>query len=301
MSRNTSELAADLIHAAMQALIEADGSLQGRQVVLRAKEIAKPIGDECTIYQSSGFPKWKAVLHLQSIGLVKAGWIQKRKGVWHLTPEGEKAATWNAPELWKKMNELYKQWKAQQPTDEPDDPITPPGNGDKTGDGNGTTSAITTEEVESLATQGIEKAIRRLTPYEFQDIVAALFRGMGYYTPFVAPKGKDGGVDVIAYKDPLGTEAPAILCQVKHRPDTAAGIADVQRLMGALQIGKNVGLFVTSGRFSSDAVHAARTSHVHIELVDMSRFIELWIEYYGKLDEDDRALLRLRTIHVVSA
>ena len=26
----------------------------------------------------------------------------------------------------------------------------------------------------------------------------------GYYTPFVAPKGKDGGIDLIAYQDPLG-------------------------------------------------------------------------------------------------
>lgn len=147
--------------------------------------------------------------------------------------------------------------------------------------------------------QGIENTLRALNPYEFQDLVAALLRGMGYFTPFVAPRGKDGGVDVIAYKDPLGAEAPAILCQVKHQPDTVAGIADVQRLIGALQVGKNVGLFVTSGRFSTDARHAARNSHIHLELVDRSRLIELWIEYYGKIDEEDRALLRLRVIHVV--
>lgn len=286
----------------MQALVEAEGSLPSREVIKRAKEIANPTGEECLIY-NSGLPKWKAVLHLQSIGLVKAGWVQKRKGVWHLTPEGELAAKWPAETLWRTMNERYKKWKAQQPDKEPDDEVsgvTPVGHETTGDDASGSHQTISTEEVESLATQAIEKAIRALTPYEFQDLVAALFRGMGYYTPFVAPKGKDGGVDVIAYKDPLGTEAPAILCQVKHRPDAAAGIADVQRLMGALQVGKNVGLFVTSGRFSSDAVHAARTSHVHIELVDMSRFIELWIEHYDSLDEDDRALLRLRTIHVLS-
>jgi predicted Mrr-cat superfamily restriction endonuclease len=46
--------------------------------------------------------------------------------------------------------------------------------------------------------------------YEFQDLAAALLRGMGYYTPFVAPTGKDGGVDIIAYRDPLGTVSPRI-------------------------------------------------------------------------------------------
>jgi restriction system protein len=300
MSRNTSELAADLLHAALRVLVKAGGSLPSREVIQQAKEVANPTGDECSIYPSSGSPKWKAVMQFQSVGLVKAGWVQKRKGVWHITTEGEAAAAMSPSEMWAKMNELYKEWKAQQPAKEPDDEVTPVGTETTTEGGNGSHQGISTEEVESLATQGIEKAIRALTPYEFQDLVAALFRGMGYYTPFVAPKGKDGGVDVIAYKDPLGTEAPAILCQVKHRPDAAAGIADVQRLMGALQVGKNVGLFVTSGRFSSDAVHAARTSHVHIELVDMSRFIELWIEHYDSLDEDDRALLRLRTIHVLS-
>jgi restriction system protein len=70
--------------------------------------------------------------------------------------------------------------------------------------------------------------------------------------------------------------------------------------MGALQHGKNVGLFVTSGTFSNDARQTARTSHVHIELVDMTRFIELWIEHYEAMSEDDRSLLRLRTIHVLA-
>lgn len=299
MSRNTAELAADFLHASLQALSEAGGSLPSRNVIQRAEEIAKPVGDECFIY-NSGLPKWKAILYFQSIGLVKADWIKKRKGVWHLTPEGEKVTKLNPQQLLANMNELYKKWKAQQVANNSSDD-TAAQLGDV--DSNHVEvphENITTEEVESLAMQGIEKAIRALTPYEFQDLVAALLRGMGYYTPFVAPKGKDGGVDVIAYKDPLGTAAPAILCQVKHRPDTAAGIADVQRLMGALQVGKNVGLFVTSGRYSTDAVQAARTAHVHIELVDMSRFIELWIDHYDRLDEEDRALLRLRTIHVLS-
>lgn len=296
MSRNTSELATVLLHASLQVLIKAGGSLPSQTVIERAKEIANPVGNECVVYQSSGFPKWKTVLHFHSIGLVKAGWIQKRKGVWHLTAEGEKASKLTPSELWKEMHKRYKEWKAQQPTQPPEDEVMPGPLADE-GD---LSKTLSTEEVESLANQGIEGAIRALTPYEFQDLVAALLRGMGYHTPFVAPKGKDGGVDVIAYKDPLGTEAPAILCQVKHRPAAAIGIADVQRLIGALQFGKNIGLFVTSGHFSNDAQTSARTAHVHVELIDMARFIELWIEHYPSLDEEDRTLLRLRTIHVLS-
>ena len=228
--------------------------------------------------------------------MVKAGFVQKRKGVWHLTEEGEEASKWDAPKLREVINARYKAWKEKQVAEEGD---TDDGETDGTTEEEALRS-ITTEQVESLANHGIEQAIRKLNPYEFQDLVAALLRGMGYHTPFVAPRGKDGGVDVIAYKDPLGTEAPAVLCQVKHRPDSAAGIADVQRLIGALQVGKNVGLFVTSGRYSNDALHAARTSHIHIELVDISRFVELWIEHYDSMDEEDRALLRLRPVYVLS-
>lgn len=297
MNRTNAELATDLLHASLRVLSENGGSLPSRDVIERAGLIAKPSGDECQIYDSGNI-RWKAVLHLQSIGLVKAGFIQKRKGNWYLTAEGEDALKLTPKQLWQTMHKLYQEWKASQP-DKPADPdgLIPAiiGKGDPK-----KLPKIITEEVEALATKGIEEAIRAMGPYDFQDLVAALLRGMGYYTPYVSPKGKDGGIDVIAYRDPLGTQAPAIFCQVKHRPDSPAGIADVQRLMGALQLGKNVGLFITSGTFSNDARLAARTSHVHIELVDMTRFIELWIEHYGEMAEDDRALLRLRTIHVLA-
>ena len=295
MSRTNTELGIELIHAALRVLSENGGSLASRDAIEKSGLVVKPNAEECQIYESTGNIRWKAILHLQSIGLVKAGFIQKRKGNWYLTEEGESALKMNQKELWQTMHKRYQEWKSGQPakTDAPDILIDSKVEPSKT-------TPFSTEEVEALATQGIEAAIRALGPYDFQDLVAALLRGMGYHTPFVSPKGKDGGIDVIAYRDPLGTQAPAILCQVKHRPDSPAGIADVQRLMGALQHGKNVGLFITSGTFSNDARQAARTSHVHIELVDMTRFIELWIEHYDAMSEDDRALLRLRTIHVLA-
>src|SRR5205814_9426780 len=51
-----------------------------------------------------------------------------------------------------------------------------------------TTTAF--ESAESMARSEVEDYINALGPYEFQDLVAALLRGMGYYTPFVAPAEK---------------------------------------------------------------------------------------------------------------
>lgn len=56
----------------------------------KAGAIIKPAGDECRIYET-GSVRWKSLLHLQSIGLLKAVFIQKRKDNWYLTEEGEQA------------------------------------------------------------------------------------------------------------------------------------------------------------------------------------------------------------------
>ena len=126
--------------------------------------------------------------------------------------------------------------------------------------------------------------------------MAALLRGMGYYTPFVAPQGKDGGIDVLAYRDPLGTVSPRIKVQVKHRESTAT-VQEVRQLMGLLQKDGDVGMFVSSGGYTPDSKTTARGSHVHVELIDLDRFISLWQEFYPKLSDEDKGLLSLVPIY----
>jgi len=156
--------------------------------------------------------------------------------------------------------------------------------------------AATIHEIEQQAIDGLKHQINLLNAYEFQDLVAALLRGMGYYTPFVAPQGKDGGIDVIAYRDPLGTISPRIKVQIKHR-ESSAGAPEVRQLMGLLQKDGDVGMFVSSGGFSSDAKVTARSSHVHVELVDLDRYIALWKEFYPKMSDEDKSLLPLVPIY----
>jgi restriction system protein len=146
------------------------------------------------------------------------------------------------------------------------------------------------------ALEGMSNFIIAKNPYEFQDLVAALLRGMGYYTPFIAPKGKDGGVDIIAYKDPLGTTIPRIQVQIKHR-DIPTSVKEIRELMGLLQKDGDVGIFVSTGGFSSDARNTARTASVHIELIDKNRFIDLWQNFYNKLSDEDKNLFPLKPIY----
>jgi restriction system protein len=188
--------------------------------------------------------------------------------------------------LFKAATEAYRKWReANQPSEETED------QGVREEGQQGQEATI--HEIEQLAIEGLKKQIGVKNPYEFQELVAALLRGMGYYTPFVAPKGKDGGIDVIAYRDPLGTVSPRVKVQIKHRPDTPASVHEVRQLMGLLQKDGDVGMFVSSGAFSPDAKATARGSHVHVELVDLDRFITLWQEFYSKLTDEDKSLLPL--------
>ena len=154
---------------------------------------------------------------------------------------------------------------------------------------------IELETLEERAANGIREYLKSKNPYEFQDLVASLLKAMGYYIQSVAPRGKDGGIDIVAYTDPLGAKTPRIKVQVKHKPDTATGAADVRALLGILKAG-DIALFVTSGTYSTDAKHAASSGDKFIRLIDGDEFIDMWQEYYDKMSDDDKNMLPLKRI-----
>lgn len=282
------ELAGKVIYAALQILKERGGEAPGRDVL---EEVGRrvPLDDWAkATYEKSGYVRWQSILHFFSIDCIKAGYLVKKKGVWYLTPEGENALQLGEVGLLNAATAAYRKWKEEnQPLEPKEDEVSEEGQ---------QSQEATIHEIEQLAIEGLKKQVDQKNPYEFQELAAALLRGMGYYTPFVAPQGKDGGVDIIAYRDPLGTVSPRIKVQIKHR-GSPASVQEVRQLMGLLQKDGDVGIFVSSGGFTSDTKTTARSSHVHVELIDMDRFISLWQEFYNKLTDEDKSLLPLMPIY----
>lgn len=242
---------------------------------------------EAQVYGRTGYIRWQSIFHFYSLDCVKAGYLLKNNGIWSLTPEGEKAMKGGPEQLIQRANEAYKAWAkenrrpAKEEPEEEEEVIT---------------SEVNIELVESNARAGIVDFLKRKNPYEFQYIVAALLRSMGYHTPFIAERGPDGGMDIIAYLDPLGFKPPRVVVQVKHKPEATIPPGEIQSLIGALNKASDVGLFVTSGHFSKLARNVARTSSTHCELIDGSRFIELWTEHYERMPDEDKALLPLHAV-----
>lgn len=91
-----------------------------------------------------------------------------------------------AKELLDEAVRRYRAWKAERPTDpasiKPAElPVV-----DKEEAVIATERAFVLETAESEARGEIEDFVTALGPYEFQELVAALLRGMGYSTPHIA-------------------------------------------------------------------------------------------------------------------
>jgi restriction system protein len=246
-------------------------------------------------YYQAGARRFEKILRFATIDCVKAEWLVKAKGKWTVTAAGREAYHKFAdPEaFYKRAVALYQEWKATQP-DSPPEGVEEAE--DRT---SGKSASITFEEAEELAWSEIKLYLAEMKPYDFQELVASLLRAMGYYVGWVAAPGKDGGLDIIAGTDPLGTRPPRVKVQVKRQAQSVnvEGLRSFMALLGD----DDVGLFVAAGGFTKDAEDAARTQEKRkVTLIDLERLFDLWVEYYARLADDGRRRLPLRPIYFLA-
>jgi len=284
----TKACATKTLYAVMKEMSRRGGSMPAKELYPFVNENVELTDWEKEPAGKMKYIRWTNSFQFYSIDYQKAGFIVKKNGNWYLTPEGEAILKKTPEEVMNIANDAYHEWRRLNPKDEiPEEEPT-----DETAEKDNSRNL---DLLESDAREGIRQFIVSKSPYEFQDMVAALLRAMKYYTPFIAPKGKDGGIDIIAYLDPLGAQTPRIKVQVKHKPETAIGASDIRALLGVLRAG-DIALFVTSGTFSSDARNTSTSSREFIRLIDGDEFIDMWQEYYDKMSDEDKNMLPLKRI-----
>lgn len=281
--------AAKILYAVMKEMSRRDGSMPAKDLYPFVENNVELTDWEREPAGKMQYIRWTNNFQFYSIDYQKAGFIIKKNGNWYITPEGEDVLKKTPEEVMRIANKAYQDWRALNPKndtkeEEPTDDI--PESND---------IAIKLEQLESTARDDIKKYIAAKDPYQFQEMVAALLRAMKYHTPFIAPKGKDGGVDIIAYLDPLGAQTPRIKVQVKHKPEATIGASDIRALLGVLRAG-DIALFVTSGTFSPDAKSTGTNSREFIRLIDGDEFIDMWQEFYDKMADEDKNMLPLKRI-----
>jgi restriction system protein len=291
--RRTGELLRELFKLLMAA---PDG--------MRASDALQQLASAMTLtaYEAgnyeSGSRRFEKIVRFATVDCVKAGWLAKDKGIWTITEEGRQAhAELTDPEaFYRRALKLYSEWKASQPDVEPTLPT-----GSAAEEAENTTKAIsvTLDEAEEQAWAEISQYLRGMPPYEFQDLVADLLSAMGYHVSWIAPPGKDGGLDILAWPDALGTRPPRIKVQVKRQQQAVS--VDGLRSFMALLGDDDVGLFVCTGGFTKDAETEARIQEKRrVRLIGLEKLFDLWDAYYDKLSDRARQRLPLRSIRFLA-
>jgi restriction system protein len=282
----------ELSRAVFGILMDKPDGLPAQQILRDVEALVPPTPFEQATYPNRpGVRRYPKHIRFASISPVKAGWLVKNKGQWTLTDDGRAAYTsFTDPEAFQReADRLYYSWKKGQPQPEASEEDVP-----------GDVATASFEEADEAAAADIRDYLSRMPPYEFQNLVAALLKGMGYHVLWVAPPGPDRGIDLIAHNDPLGTSSPRIKVQVKRQADTKIGREGISSFVGTLG-SHDVGIYVSAGGFTAEAEREARSQEQRrLTLIDLGRLVELWIEHSPKLEDADRQRLPLKPIYFLS-
>jgi len=282
-----------MLQELFKVLIENPDGIPARDAIETLINTIELTDHEKGEYESGG-RRFDKILRFSTVDAVKAGWMRKNKGIWTITEEGKDALTNipNSDDFYREASRLYRKWKKSQ-VDESEDLVVAESADQQL------EAKVTFEEAEEQAWKEISVFLIDIDPYVLQDLVAALLEAMDYHVSWVSPPGKDGGIDILAFNDPLGTVPPRIKVQVKRRQYNIS--VDEIRSFLALINNDDVGIFVTTGGFTKDAESLVRTQESRkVTLIDRQRLVDLWVEYNDKLEKDKRSLLPLKPIYFIA-
>lgn len=270
---------------------------------MKAKEALAALADSVTLteYEAGSYEsgrRFEKLVRFATVDTVRAGWLIKESGIWTLTEEGAKALKlYKDPlEFHKKAAQLYQQWRKHHKGLPPDSQTSV---GADVEDDSEKSVSVSYEEAREQAQEKIDAFLHAMDAYDFQKLVADLLKAIGYHVTWIAPPGKDGGVDILAYTDPLGTQGPRIKVQVKQQ-QKAVTEPDLKSFMA--NIGQyDSGIFFCTGGFTRDAENYARSQESkRIMLIDSSKLVQLWTDNIPRLSDQAWQRLPLTPIYFLT-
>jgi restriction system protein len=283
------ERRAEVARAIVELVAGEEQGIRRLELIRRLEAKIVPLPEERGSYDAHpSLTKFAVQSLFVSAGAVKAGWVKKQNGLWTITTEGRAALIQypDANRFHEKLVELYRAWrKGAAAIAEVDSPAMEAAAG-----------SLALGEAEEQSATDIQNYLKNLPPQQFEELIGHLLIAMGYHVNYAADGGADGGIDLVAYEDPLGARGARIKVQAK-RHQSAVGRPTIQELIGSLSDGET-GLIVALTGFTKDAGQFARSHQTkRITLLDGNGLVDLWVEHYSKVSEEGRLLLRLRPVH----
>lgn len=273
---------------------------------MRAKEALAALADAVTLteYESGSYEsgrRFEKIVRFATVDTVRAGWLIKENGVWTLTGEGASALKlYKDPlELHKKAAQLYQQWRKYHKGLQVGAQTSAAADVEDVEDESEKSVSVSYEEAKEQAQEKIDTFLHAMDAYDFQKLVADLLKAIGYHVSWIAPPGKDGGVDILAYTDALGTQGPRIKVQVKQQ-QKAVSEPDLKSFMA--NIGQHdSGIFFCTGGFTRDAENYARSQESkRIMLIDSTKLVQLWTDNIPRLSDQAWQRLPLTPIYFLT-
>lgn len=290
MAEYTQERYGELSRGVLTILSKEPEGLQARDVLERLSKLVPPTQFEEDDWPNyPGVRRYEKVVRFSTIGPVKAGWLVKSAGNWTVTEKGLQAlALYVQPvKFYREAVHLYNAWKKGQATDTPIDATVPDAPSE---------AALGLEEAQDTAWDEIRRHLSSMPPYDFQELVGALLRAMGYHVAWIAPPGADGGIDILAFTDPLGAQGPRIKVQVKRQEQKIS--ADGLRSFAGVLGGDDIGIFVATGGFTTSAEAESRQpGNRKITLIDLKKVYDLWVQHQSQISEEHRQLMPLTPVY----
>lgn len=223
-----------------------------------------------------------AIVHMRRAGLVE----RVSRGVYRLSPEGEKLLSKNPERVDIKTLSEYKSYKEWRTKANP----------------NGDTKKPTTDVLDDTVvspTEAIDNAfqnlkgelaadllgrIQTLKPEFLEKIVVDLLIAMGYgggdsEMGNVSGKPGDHGIDGTIREDKLGLDEVYVQAK-KFAPDHKVGEGDLRNFAGAIDAtGTSKGVFVTTSSFSPAAEKYVNKSPKRIVLIDGNQLAHYLIDF----------------------
>lgn len=262
---------------------------------LYASEIFQYINSRFPLseYEKGSYPfapnhsRAEVILRVGTIPLSRAGWLLKDKyGRWMITDSGREACRRysNPEEFFRESISLFLEWDQKEKerfrklTSDPEGGY-----------------ALET------SWQQIHQYIDSLDLDAIHDLVSALLKALGCYIMGNGGnlKRSDELIDLVCFPDPLGIKQPRMLVHIAN-PRQVATIEGLSRFMSLLKP-DDIGLFICFGGATTQLREFALTqTRDQIRLIDLDRFIEMWIENQDKIDREARALFPLKPVYFLS-
>lgn len=293
MAEVTARRQGELIRGLLGILAAQPEGMPAREALKQLAAVVQP-----TPYEDEDWPKWPGVrryekmVRFYTIDSVKAGWLTKSAGRWAVTELGLEALKKHPdPEQFAREGaKLYRAWRKANPKD---DGLAVAAAAETDAEDAG---AFSVEEAKESAWEQVRAYLAVMPPYDFQELVAGLLKAMSYHVAWVSPPGADGGIDIVAYTDPLGASGPRIKVQVK-RLDSKVTADNLRSFMAVLG-DQDVGIYVALGGFTSGAESEARRQEKRkLTLIDALSLYELWVQHLHRVPEDYRQLLPLTPVY----